>query len=61
MSAEQLMTPRELAAYFQVPEATVQQWRYKRVGPPSVRVGRHIRYRPAEVEAWLERQSTPAA
>jgi hypothetical protein len=23
-------------------------------GPPSLRIGKHLRYRPADVEEWLE-------
>lgn len=33
---------------------TLQQWRYKRRGPPYVRVGSHVRYRRTALEAWLK-------
>jgi predicted DNA-binding transcriptional regulator AlpA len=36
---------------------TLYQWRYRGVGPPGLRIGRHIRYRPEDVEAWLHRVS----
>jgi predicted DNA-binding transcriptional regulator AlpA len=37
-----------------VPVKTLYQWRYKGVGPAGVRVGRHLRYRAADVEAWID-------
>jgi hypothetical protein len=43
-----------LAAWLDVPAATVKQWRHKGVGPRGHRVGRFIRYRRADVERWLE-------
>jgi excisionase family DNA binding protein len=51
---ETLMTPQQLAEYLEVPLATVYRWRYHDDGPVGFRVGRHVRYRRADVEAWLE-------
>jgi excisionase family DNA binding protein len=51
-----LMTPPELAEYLHVPLATVYRWRYLDEGPPGFRAGRHVRYRRADVEAWIEQQ-----
>ena len=36
-----------------VPEPTLAQWRYLRTGPGHIKVGRHVRYRSADVDAWL--------
>jgi hypothetical protein len=33
---------------------TLADWRAKRFGPAYVRVGRLIRYRQADLDAWLE-------
>ena len=44
---------QRLADYLGVPVQTVYQWRTKRYGPKGLRVGKHIRYRPADVEEWL--------
>jgi excisionase family DNA binding protein len=55
-----LLTIEEVAEYLQVPVQTLYHWRYKRTGPESVRVGRFVRYRRADVEAWL-RTRTPAS
>ena len=51
--ADKLWTVQQLAEYLGVPVATLYQWRAKRYGPPGLRVGKHIRYRPADVERWL--------
>lgn len=60
--AEPLMTPDEVAAYLQMPRATLQLWRAKRRGPRAYKVGRHVRYRREDVLRWLEqRADDPAA
>lgn len=33
---------------------TLQAWRSRGGGPPFVKVGRLVRYRPQDVEAWIE-------
>lgn len=50
---EQLLTADEVAELLQVPKATLYAWRYHGVGPVGYRVGRHIRYDPVDVKAWL--------
>jgi excisionase family DNA binding protein len=47
-------TDSELAPLLGVKRTTLQQWRCRGEGPPFYRVGRAIRYRPAEVQAWLD-------
>ena len=54
--ADRLWTVHDMSAFLGVPMATLYQWRYMRVGPPAYRVGRHIRYDPAAVRAWLDTQ-----
>jgi excisionase family DNA binding protein len=49
-----LIGPSELAAYLGVPVKTVYEWRYLGVGPPGYRIGRYVRYRPIDVDSWLE-------
>jgi excisionase family DNA binding protein len=51
--ADNLWSVQRLAEYLGVPVQTVYQWRTKRYGPRGLRVGKHIRYRPADVERWL--------
>lgn len=50
---DELLSTEQLAKALQVPITTLYQWRYKREGPPAMRVGRHLRYRMADVERWL--------
>lgn len=49
----ELWTIQQLAEYLRTPVGTLYQWRYKGVGPRAYRVGRHLRYDPAEVRRWL--------
>jgi hypothetical protein len=56
MEERPLATRTEVAAHLKVPPATLEQWAYRRLGPRYVRVGRHARYRWADVEAWLDAQ-----
>jgi excisionase family DNA binding protein len=61
---EDLLKDHEAAGYLKVPVGTLANWRYQGKGPRFVKVGRHVRYRRSDVEAWLEgnaRQSTAAA
>jgi excisionase family DNA binding protein len=48
------MSTKQLARFLGVPVTTVYRWRHRGVGPPGYQVGRHTRYRPEEVLAWLE-------
>jgi excisionase family DNA binding protein len=43
----------ELAGFLGVPVKTVYRWHGHRTGPAALRVGRHLRYHPAEVHRWL--------
>ncbi len=36
---------------------TLYQWKYRGTGPKPLKVGRHLRYRWSEVDAWLDQQS----
>lgn len=53
---DELWDTAKVAGLCGVPEATVRYWRHARVGPPSARLGRHVRYRPADVHAWIAQQ-----
>ncbi len=40
---------------FRLPSVeTVYQWRRKATGPKGFRVGRHLRFDPDDVRAWVE-------
>jgi len=49
-------TPESLAEHLQIPVVTIYQWRYRGEGPPGFRVGRHVRFRKADVAAWIQKQ-----
>ncbi len=50
---DHLVTPGQLADYLGLPVATLYAWRYHGDGPPGFRVGRHLRYRWSDIEAWI--------
>lgn len=47
------LTPIDVADLLGVPVETVYQWRRKRTGPRGFRVGKHLRYDPEDVRAWV--------
>lgn len=56
-----LLTVTEVAELLSVPVKTMYAWRYHGDGPPAIKVGRHLRYRPDDVEAWLDQQAAEPA
>ncbi len=54
--SSKLMTIRDVADYLGVPVNTLYQWRTKGYGPAGRRIGKYVRYRPQDVEAWVEQQ-----
>lgn len=57
-----LMTPEELAEYLGVTMHCIYTWSSRGDGPRVLRVGGRLRYRPDDVEAWLDTvTSTPKA
>ncbi|OAH11648.1 helix-turn-helix domain-containing protein [Streptomyces jeddahensis] len=50
---DRYLTPDDIAGMFEVPIETVYQWRRKRTGPPGFRIGKHVRYDPADVRACV--------
>ncbi|WP_328920321.1 helix-turn-helix domain-containing protein [Streptomyces sp. NBC_00208] len=52
---DRYLTPEDLAVMFRLPSVeTVYAWRKKRIGPPGIRVGKHLRYDPQAVRTWVE-------
>lgn len=56
-SRRPLMSPQEVADYLGVPVRSVYHWRHQGEGPAGFRVGKHVRYRPEDVDAWLEQRA----
>ena len=54
VNGERLMTTLELSEMLGIPIETLYGWRHRGEGPVGYRVGRHVRYRRAEVETWLK-------
>ncbi|GGT00140.1 hypothetical protein GCM10010156_67830 [Planobispora rosea] len=46
-----------VAKFLGVPPATLYQWRYLGTGPTGHKIGRHLRYFPEDVRAWVREQS----
>ena len=63
MTLQSLITEADYAAQRGVSLRTVQRERAQRMGPPFIKLGRTIYYRPAAIEAWLlaQEQHQPRA
>ena len=48
-----LLTERQAAAWLKMPLTSFRSIRYRGDGPPEFKVGRHLRFRPAALEAWV--------
>ncbi|WKK26539.1 helix-turn-helix domain-containing protein [Streptomyces olivoreticuli] len=56
---DRFLTPEDLVMMFSLPSVeTVYAWRRKRIGPPGFRVGKHLRFDPTAVHAWVAQQTT---
>lgn len=49
-----LLTVEELAQLLSVPVGTLYKWRLKGTGPKAYRIGKHLRYDPHDLKAWLD-------
>lgn len=53
-SSEALWNIDDVAAFTGVPKSTLYNWRTRDLGPPAFRLGKHLRFRPRDVRAWVE-------
>jgi excisionase family DNA binding protein len=53
---EPLVPLQEVAAYLDVTVARFYRWRVHGYGPRGYRVGKEIKFRMSEVDAWLAQQ-----
>lgn len=53
------MSRNELAVELLVSIDTLARWEVRRLGPPSVRLGRRVYYRREAVQTWLVSQERP--
>jgi predicted DNA-binding transcriptional regulator AlpA len=56
-----LATPEEVSGFLAIPVGTLYSWKHRGIGPTPIKVGRHLRYRWQEVEAWLDTQAAERA
>lgn len=56
ISATDLMTLVETAAYLRTPVATLRYWRHLGEGPAGFRLGRRVVFRRADVDRWVTEQ-----
>jgi predicted DNA-binding transcriptional regulator AlpA len=57
---QRLWTHLETAEFLGISPATLHDLNYKRTGPRSFKVGRHRRYDPRDVQAWLGERASDA-
>jgi len=60
-SDEKLRTPKGAAKFLELRPQTLAVWRMTGQHLPFIRVGRSIRYRQSDLEAYLQRRTVPAS
>jgi excisionase family DNA binding protein len=50
----------EVSEHLGVPVKTLYAWNYAKKGPRAIRVGKHLRYRWADVEQWIDERAAAA-
>jgi len=55
--APALLNERQAAAFLNLSHRTLQSWRHRGGGPLFTKIGAAVRYRPADLEAWLRQQT----
>lgn len=50
---ERLLTPGQVAACLQIPTSTLSRWRSERCELAYIKVGRVVRYRKSDIDAWI--------
>lgn len=54
-----LLAIEDLSAQLRVPVKTIYYWRslHPMYGPPAIKVGKYLRWKQADVDAWIDAQS----
>jgi excisionase family DNA binding protein len=55
---ERMATISEVAEHLGISVQTLYNWRAQKIGPKNIKVGNKIRYRWADVDAWLDNRTT---
>lgn len=53
-----MLSIQELAEQLGVPVATIYVWRNRGEAPKAHKIGRHLRWRQQDVDAWLEERAS---
>ena len=48
-----LLDTDEAARLLNKPSATLTRWRFERVGPPWIKLGKSVRYRREDIDAYI--------
>jgi excisionase family DNA binding protein len=56
MPETEFWSSKEVCEYLGISLNTLRYWQYMGTGPRSYRMGRHRKYKPADVRAWAERR-----
>lgn len=56
IASDRLLAPADVAQVLGVPTATLANWRSGRTGPLFLKIGRLVRYRGADLDAWIDEQ-----
>jgi predicted DNA-binding transcriptional regulator AlpA len=56
---EEMLTIPQLARLLGLTPGTIYGWQPRNYGPTRIKVGRSVRYRMSDVEAWMVRQERP--
>lgn len=54
MEQEKLLITKEVAEYLDIAISTLMQYRVNRTGPIYIKLGQLVRYRKADMDAWLK-------
>ncbi len=46
------LSVKDVAEWFNIPEETIRSWRYRGYGPRPIKLGRALRYRSSDWEAF---------
>lgn len=52
MTENEVLNTREAAEILGMHHGTLANWRSRKLGPPYLKIGRAVRYRRHELEAW---------
>ncbi len=54
---DRLLTADQVAQHLQISRRALYEMRYLGDGPPAIKVGRRLRYRQQDLQAWLDQRT----